>query len=292
MPMVNSLGYSFLSDIYLSYMRNACLDKLDLNLRFLSIGAGNCELEVLLASMLSGLGIRNFTLECLDINPAMLDRGKKLAEAKAVSDLLSFKEADINRWKGVETYDVIVAAQCLHHFMELEAIFDRVYECLSEDGYFVVQDMIGRNGHLRWPETLNIIHELWKELPDSHKYNHQLKRHEHEFSDWDCSTSGFEGIRAQDILPLLVDKFNFEMFAGWGGIIDIFVDRSFGHNFNLNCEWDCRFIDKVGELNNSKLLDASIKPTKMFAAMSKTKSDNPRYWQNRSPDSCIRWPLS
>jgi len=33
---------------------------------------------------------------------------------------------------------------------------------------------------------------------------------------WDCSKQGFEGIRAQDILPLLVKKFSFRSFLGFG----------------------------------------------------------------------------
>jgi hypothetical protein len=31
---------------------------------------------------------------------------------------------------------------------------------------------------------------------------------------WDCSKVGFEGIRAQDILPLLVKNSRFEAFSG------------------------------------------------------------------------------
>lgn len=292
LPIVISLGHSVASDIYLHHMRNACLNKSASNAKFLSIGTGNCELEVLLATRLYSEGITNFTLDCLDFNQAMLARGKKLSEEKDVSKFLCFKEVDINQWKANEEYDAILAVQCLHHFVELESIFDKVYDCLARDGFFVVHDMIGRNGHLRWPETLKFIQQLWTELPESHKYNHQFERHEQEFSDWDCSVTGFEGIRAQDILPLLVEKFQFEMFAGWGGIIDVFVDRGFGHNFDPNKEWDRSFIDVVSELNNAKLLDSSIKPTQMFATMSKTKPNNPQYWQNRSPENSIRWPLS
>ena len=43
----------------------------------------------------------------------------------------------------------------------------------------------------------------------------------------------FEGIRAQDILPLLVERFTFDEFIGFGNVIDPFVDRSFGPNFDI-----------------------------------------------------------
>jgi hypothetical protein len=57
---------------------------------------------------------------------------------------------------------------------------------------------------------------IWETLPDSKKYNHQLKRLEREFVNWDCAKEGFEGVRAQDILPLLVERFDFEKFMAFG----------------------------------------------------------------------------
>src|SRR2546421_428065 len=84
--------------------------------------------------------------------------------------------------------------------IELEVLFDKIYQTLHPDGYFVTDDMIGRNGHMRWPEALTVFNALWKELPEKYKYNHQLKRLEIEFDNWDCSKEAFEGIRSQDIL--------------------------------------------------------------------------------------------
>src|SRR5689334_1941502 len=105
--------------------------------------------------------------------------------------------------------------------------------------------IIGRNGHLRWPEALEIIQEFWPYLPPSHRSNHQLQRYEAMFEDWDCSIEGFEGIRAQDILPLLSERFHFDWFIPYGNVIDPFVERGFGHNFDANVDWDRDFIDRV-----------------------------------------------
>ena len=88
----------------------------------------------------------------------------------------------------------------------MEHLFDAVHEGLEQDGIFLTTDMIGRNGHMRWPEALEIIQAIWKFIPDHYKTNHQLKRVEKEYDNWDCSKTGFEGIRAQDILRLLVEK--------------------------------------------------------------------------------------
>lgn len=98
--------------------------------------------------------------------------------------------------------EVALANHSLHHLVALESIFTGVKAGLSEGGVFVINDMIGRNGHMRWPEAMEVIPDLWRYLPESHKYNHQLKRVEHDYINWDCSLTSFEGIRAQDILPV------------------------------------------------------------------------------------------
>ena len=132
-------------------------------------------------------------------------------------------------------YHLVMVNHSLHHFVALELLFDTIHKVLHPEGYFVADDMIGRNGHMRWPEALAILEELWAELPDRYKYNHQLRRLEIEYENWDCSRQGGnEGIRSQDILPLLLKKFHFDLFVGFANVIDVFVDRNFGHNFDPN----------------------------------------------------------
>ena len=82
---------------------------------------------------------------------------------------------------------------------------------------------------MRWPEALFQVNELWRELPERYHHNRQLRRMEPEYENWDCSKEGFEGIRAQDVLPELLKRFHFKLFVGFGNVVDIFVDRSFGH---------------------------------------------------------------
>src|SRR5205085_2791623 len=72
-----------------------------------------------------------------------------------------------------------------------------------------------------------VIDRIWRQLPVRFKYHHQLRRLEHEYENWDCSTEGFEGIRAQDILPLCVERFEFRRFLGWASLVEILIDRGF-----------------------------------------------------------------
>ena len=148
--------------------------------------------------------------------------------------------------------------------------------------------MIGRNGHQRWPEALTLVEKYWHELPLSYRFNLQLNRMETEFSDWDCSTEGFEGIRSQDILPLLVERFHFEEFLAFGNVIMPFVDRSFGHHLEPTTAWDSGFIDRLHGVDEAGFKSGDLTPNMMFAAMTTNKSDKEIFVRGLSPEKSIR----
>lgn len=287
-PLINNFGFNNIWSIYVQYIGKFANTKSHVNI--VSIGAGNCEPEVNIAFFLKRKGIENFTFECLDINPSMLERGAKLAEKKGLEANFKFTLCDINDWQAEQPYDIIIALQCLHHFTELEMLFDKIYNFLSADGYFMTQDMIGRNGHMRWPETLKYVEQLWSELDEKYRYHVKFSEQQNEYVNYDYSSHGFEGIRAQDILPLLVDKFHFDLFIHWGGITDVFINKAFGPNFDANNPKDIEFMDKAHLLNYKKMLTGEVKPTQMIAAMTKQYPKNPRWLYGKNPKDCVRVP--
>jgi SAM-dependent methyltransferase len=292
LPKFQQFGFNSPRDFFRVYMSQVCRENGGKPLCFISVGAGNCDTEIEITESLRAEGLGNFVLECLDINPHMLDRGRKMAQQKQIAEAVRFTQADINSWHPKQQYQVIMANQSLHHFVELEVLFDKVYDVLTPDGLFLSDDMIGRNGHMRWPEALALVNRLWKELPEKYRYNHQLKRLEVEFDNWDCSKEGFEGIRAQDVLPLLITKFNFELFVGFGNLIDVFIDRSFGHNFDPKNPADLGFIDKVHFMDEDHIERGVIKPAHMTAVMVKQKVAKTKTHKHLTPEFCVRWPDS
>lgn len=287
-PQLEAAGISDSNAFFLKYAAE-CYRRGVGGRRFISIGAGNCETEIRLARALINSGCNDFVIECLELNEIMLGRGMQLALSDGLADKVIPLQADFNKWKPVGRYDGIIAHQSLHHVVRLENLFDAVAAALAPHGRFIVSDMIGRNGHQRWPEARAIVCEFWRELPSAYRYHRQLKRQEDEFLDWDCSTEGFEGIRAQDILPLLVDRFGFEMFLGFGNVIDPFIDRGFGPNFSAEDQWDRDFIDRVHERDQAELSAGSIKPTHMFAVMH-TGANDSSHRANSAARAAVRWP--
>ncbi|MES2624716.1 MAG: class I SAM-dependent methyltransferase [Pseudomonadota bacterium] len=259
-------------------------------IRMVSIGSGNCDMEARMAQRLVEKGITTFTIECLDINTNMLERGREVAATSGVAQHIVPITGDFNYWQPKGTYDLVLANQCLHHVVELENLFAAIKTCLNPEGYFLVSDMIGRNGHLRWPEALKVVNEIWPELPDNYRYNYELSRHEPEFINHDCSIDAFEGIRAQDILPLLIDNFKFEFFLPFANVVYSFIDRAMGHNFDVNGEWDKDFVDRVHARDEEGMLSGELKPTQMLAVLRTVDIETQLLHPKLTPEFCMRNP--
>jgi len=290
-PMCRDCGFAGVTDLFVSELYAAAVRSGNPKPQFISIGSGNCDLEVEVARLLVGKGLAEFSLECLELNPHMLARGKTSAESGGVADRLIFSEGDFNVWRPSKQYTSVMANHSLHHVVNLEGLFDGIKLSLEPDGSFVAADMIGRNGHQRWPEALAVLEKFWQELPESYRYNRQLKRLEQDFMDWDCSVEGFEGIRAQDILPLLIERFDFSLFLGFANVVSPFVDRSFGHNFDAAAAWDRNFIDRVHAADEEGFANAGrLKPTQMMAVMTPGPAGSHVFSRGISPAKALRDP--
>ncbi len=256
-----------------------------------SIGSGNCDFEVALARRLVSAGLENFRIECMDVNTEMLRRGQALARASGVAPFIVPLQADFNSWTFESgRYLAVLANQSLHHVVNLEVLFDTIKGGLPRAGIFLVSDMIGRNGHMRWPEALVMVNEFWRQLPTRYRTNRLLGTTDEQYANFDCSKAGFEGIRAQDILPLLVQRFGFNVFVPFGNVIDAFVDRGIGPNFDPGNAWDRDFIDRVHVADVEAMRAGHIKPTHMIAAMSPTPQAQTRHPEMLGPAFCVRTP--
>ena len=291
-PQLEAFGFSNPDQFFASYLQRSCSEvtaQCPHTVRIASLGSGNCDTEVRVARLLVESGVDDFVIECIDINPAMLERGRILARNAGVSEHVAVTVGDFNDWRPHHRYDAVLANQSLHHVMDLEGLFAAVENALMPDGRFITSDMIGRNGHMRWPEAMRIVREYWRELPDKYRWNVQLRRHEALLEDWDCSNAGFEGIRAQDILALLVARFDFEFFFAYGNLVDPFIDRGFGPNFDADAQWDRSFIDRVHARDEAEILAGRITPTHMMAVLRRRPYTGKRmYRDGLPPEYCVR----
>lgn len=290
-PKLEHFGSANPDEFFANALQAALHDATQRPARFVSLGAGNCDTEVRVAQILAARGLRDFVLECVDINPVMLQRGAALARDAGLSEQVVPVSGDFNDWQPARRYDAAMANQSLHHVVNLEGLFDAIAANLPPHGRFVVSDMVGRNGHLRWPEALAIVREYWSELPPEYRYHRQLLCQWDEYSDFDCSGEGFEGIRAQDILPLLTERFGFESFLGFANVIDPFIDRGFGGHFDAESARDRDLIDRIHARDEAEMLTGTVKPTHLMAVMRGLSYTGPtRVWQHMTPQHSLRVP--
>jgi SAM-dependent methyltransferase len=264
-PMLGQFGYVGFNDFFARQIAKANPDTTR-PLRLVGLGSGDCAVELDVARMLLEQGYSQLSLACTDISAGALARGRESIRGSALEGRVQFLEHDVNRGLPPGEFDVVIANQSLHHVVELEKLFDSIRERLAGGGQFLVSDVIGRNGHQRWPEARRLLEPFWAELPETHKYHWQLRRQESQYLDWDCSREGFEGIRAQDVLPQLLARFHARFFLAWGNIIDVFIDRGFGHNFRALEEWELRFIDRVQQADADAIAAGTISPTHLLAS--------------------------
>ncbi len=263
-PFINGFGYDNIEDFFIQEAVRTYRER-GTPLTMVSVGAGDCAMETTIASGVVAAGIRDFHMLCLDISNAALERGRERIREAGLEDKFELRNYDFNQGLPEGQFDVVIANQSLHHVVELETLYATIRQQLNPEGCFLVSDMIGRNGHMRWPEAQAVVDEVWEWLPERYRFNWQLQRQEQQFMDWDCSQEGFEGIRAQDVLPLLLEYFSPRVFLAWGNIIDVFIDRGFGHNFHGRTEWDLHFIDRIHAMDTAAIAAGRIKPTHLLA---------------------------
>lgn len=284
--IIEIFGVANVFELYSKYFADS-LTKIHHNNLLLSVGCGDCSFETGVALDLIKKGETDFVFECLDISPVLVKKSQDRVASLGLEKHFNISQVDINFWSPKDIYCGVMAHQSLHHVVELEQLLENIRKALHDDGVFITSDMIGRNGHMRWPEALEIVNGIWAFMPDQLKHNRLLKRFEEAYHNHDCSKEGFEGVRSQDILPLLVKNFHFERFLAYGNIPDVFIERCFGHNFSPDNTKDKAFVDFLEFLNRLLIDLGHIKPTMMFGVMTKRGSDTICY-KEWTPEYCIR----
>jgi len=258
-------------------------------MRVLSLGSGDCTTEIQVMRLLTERGC-DVNMTCTDLNPVVTAAASERATAEGFGDRISFAALNLNGDFVDGTFHAVMTNHSLHHLDGLEFVFSRVRSALLPGGVFVVSDMIGKNGHSRWPEALPFVENLWNYLPSEKKYNRFAQCYEEKFPNYDCTADdSFEGVRAQDILPLLISLFRFRKFVAYGNIPDVFVDRIYGQNLDPAEARDAAFIDYLEGLNVALINAGVIKPTMMFATLT-VDGDEPCTYDWWDPNFCVRVP--
>ena len=167
-------------------------------LRILSLCCGAARIEALIARH-AGIPIE-WTL--MDLNEDLL----RSAAARFPDDSsVKLIVGNLNEIRDYgRRYDAMICVSGLHHIVELERVVGFVRDALVEGGEFwSIGEAVGRNGNRLWPRDYAAANEFFRRLPERLRRNRSTGKIDADLPDTDYSASTFEGIRSEDIEPLL-----------------------------------------------------------------------------------------
>ena len=163
-------------------------------LEVLSLASGYCGHELDLARKMT----RPYRVTCTELNEAIFKEAKTIAQAESLT--MDFREADLNFMK-IEPgrYDLIFAHAAIHHVINLEHLFDQIARGLTPTGVLHMTEVVGKNRKLIWDRNEHYANALLELVPERLTRGIRLAVQE--------NADGMEGIRQEDIIPLLRERF-------------------------------------------------------------------------------------
>lgn len=176
----------------------ACLD-----LRFgdvgpieiLSLGSGYCGHELDLARRLRS----SCRIVCTDINQDLFAEARSVAADEELN--LEFTTEDLNFMAiPAGRFHLIFAHASLHHVINLEHLYEQIEGGLAPGGILHIVEVVGKNRKLIWDENERLANALLDVLPNEVTGGIRL--------DVPEEGDGMEGIRQEEIIPLLRERFS------------------------------------------------------------------------------------
>jgi SAM-dependent methyltransferase len=140
---------------------------------------------------------------------------------------------------GDIAFDIVMFVSGLHHVVEIERVLETVIEVLVPNGEFwIVGEAIGRNGNQLWPEALDAANRIFSRLPERFRRNASTGKVDFTVPEKDFSVNSFEGIRSEEIEPLLLRYFDpLEMYRK-NCFLWRLVNPDYFNNYDLNNQED------------------------------------------------------
>lgn len=208
--------------------------------RILSLCSGAARIE---ASFATASGVdAHWTL--MDLSESLLKSAAANFPSHVKPDLIV---GDLNRIRDYgQSYDVILCVSGLHHIVELESVLHFVRDALAEDGEFwSIGEAIGRNGNRLWGRDYAAANAFFQQLPGRLRRNRTSGRVDEDLPDTDFSTSTFEGIRSEDIDPMLLRVLEPVHLYRRNCFLWRIVDLAYAENYDLGRQEDVGWLQRA-----------------------------------------------
>jgi 2-polyprenyl-3-methyl-5-hydroxy-6-metoxy-1,4-benzoquinol methylase len=232
----------------------------------------------------------------VDVAEKAIETARKTAQAEGL-DGLSYEVADLNAAKfPPQTYDVVYAHASLHHIFQLERLLNEIKQTLRPGGLFVVYEYIGPS-QMQFPRRdLELADVFLKVIPERYRQLQRRKGTKKEALraslDTMNSSDPSEGIRANEIVPLIASRFEIRHFRYVGGTLLLLIFNEIAGNF-LESDLEIKpVIDALITLDNF-LIDNKVLPSyHVYMVCEKTGNPLPIQTQNVLPPAASVFPAA
>ena len=155
--------------------------------------------------------------------------------------------ADVNQVRPFgEKFDVVMCISGLHHVVELEQVFSFVGQVLEDDGEFwSIGEAVGRRGNRLFEEDYTAANQLFRSLPPRLRRNRLSGKVDENLPNVDYSEATFEGIRSDEIEPLLAARFEPLHVYRRNCFLWRMVDLAYTDNYRLDSDEDLAIIHSL-----------------------------------------------
>lgn len=224
----------------------------DRPIQILSLGSGYCGTEVDWSRSLK----MPYQIVCTDINEELFHRAAEVAASERLA--MEFRVEDLN-FIQIEPgrFDLIFAHAALHHVINLEHLIEQIALGLSEDGLFHVVEVVGMNRKLIWDENERFANCLLDLVPLQITRGIRL--------NVPFASDGMEGVRQEDILPLVRDRFHVVFEWRHGAFMRyICTHPNLGLYFDPNDRAARPYLDFLMECDASAVRRGVLKPLEVW----------------------------
>jgi SAM-dependent methyltransferase len=228
------------------------LPERDRPLEVLSLASGYCGHEIDLARRMT----RPYKLTCTELNDVIFEKARAVAKTEGLA--MNFETVDLN-FITIERkrYDLIFAHAAIHHVINLEHLFEQIIRGLSPLGILHLAEVVGKNRKLIWDENERFANALLDLVPE--RLTRGIRIAVPEVGD------GMEGIRQEDILPLLRKHFSAIFEYRHGAFIRfICTHAELGPAFHTQNGEARRYLDFLIDSDNSCVRHDILRPLEIW----------------------------
>lgn len=206
-----------------------------------------------------------------DLSPDAVRTAQEQAQLAGYGDQIDYQVADLDNIElPAGIYDLVIAAQSVHHISNLERLTEQIHKCLTSDGILVVNEYVGPSQY-QWTDKADaLMNELLQILPPEKRrmQDGSLKeRVVRPTREQVVAVDPTESVRSEEILPILEQYFEYDYQANFGGTLLQFLLSDIIANFHEDDPMDRALIDILDFFEQTLIREGVIASDFIFAVM-------------------------